>query len=331
VPGRVVVVTGASAGVGRAAARAFAAHGDHVAVLARGEAGVRAATRDVEEAGRRALGIPTDVADLDAVEAAADRVESELGPIAVWVNCAFASVFAPFTEIRPDEFRRLTDVTYLGYVWGTRVALARMKPRGAGTIVQVGSALARRGIPLQSGYCGAKHAIDGFTESVRCELLHDRSPVHITVVQLPALNTPQFDWVLSRLEHEPQPVPPIYQPELAGRAVVWAADHPRRREYWVGASTAATIVATSVAPGLLDRYLARRGYQSQQTSRPADPARPANLWEPVDASEDHGARGAFDARSQARSVQWWITRHRGVLVGALTGAGAVLTTRARRR
>jgi short-subunit dehydrogenase len=258
------------------------------------------------------------------VEAAADRVEADLGPIDVWVNCAFASVFAPFSEIRPEEYRRLTDVTYLGYVWGTRVALARMRSRGAGTIVQVGSTLARRGIPLQAGYCGAKHAIQGFTESVRCELLHEHSPVRITVVQMPALNTPQFRWVLSRLDREPQPVPPIYQPEVAGRAVVWAADHPGRRQYWGGATTAATIVANTVAPGLLDRYLGRTGYGSQQTSEPADHERPANLWEPVDTDVDRGAHGVFDDRSHGHSAQWWLSSRRAVVGAVTAGAGAVV-------
>jgi NAD(P)-dependent dehydrogenase (short-subunit alcohol dehydrogenase family) len=326
----VVVVTGGSAGVGRAAVRAFASAGDDVAVLARGEGGISAAAADVAAAGRRGLAVPTDVADETAVEAAADRVDRELGPVDVWVNCAFSSVFAPFTEIRPEEFRRLTEVSYLGYVWGTRAALTRMRPRGAGTIVQVGSTLARRSIPLQSGYCGAKHAVDGFTESVRCELLHDRSSIRITQVHLPALNTPQFGWVLSRLDRTPQPVPPIYQPELAGRAVVWAADHPERRQYWVGAPTAATLVVNAVAPGLLDRYLGWRGYESQQTAEPADPDRPVNLWEPVDVHEDHGAHGTFDDRAHERSAQWWATRHRRLLAGVLAGATAAWTKGGRR-
>jgi NAD(P)-dependent dehydrogenase (short-subunit alcohol dehydrogenase family) len=326
----VVVVTGGSAGVGRATVRAFADAGDDVAVLARGVAGVETAAREVGARGRRGLAVPTDVADRDAVEAAADHIEATLGPIDVWVNSAFSSVFARFDEIRPEELRRLTEVTYLGSVWGTRAALARMRRRDAGVVVQVGSTLARRSIPLQAGYCGAKHAVQGFVDSVRCELLHDRSRVRVTVVQLPALNTPQFGWVLSRLEREPQPVPPIYQPEVAARAIVWAADHPRRREWWVGGSTAATILANAVAPGVLDRYLARRGFESQQTAVPADLNRPANLWEPVDADHDEGAHGAFDDRSRDRSIQWWLTRHRALLAGAVFGAATATVARGRR-
>jgi NAD(P)-dependent dehydrogenase (short-subunit alcohol dehydrogenase family) len=314
--GRIVVVTGASAGIGRAAARAFAEHGDDVALLARGEAGLDAAAKDVEARGRRALRLPVDVADADAVDDAATAVEEQLGPIDVWVNCAFSSVFARFDDIEPAEFRRLTDVAYLGFVWGTRSALARMRPRNRGAIVQVGSALAYRGIPLQSGYCGAKHAIQGFTESVRCELMHEKSGIRITMVQMPAVNTPQFSWVLSRLPRHPQPVPPIYQPEVAGRAVVHAADHPDRREYWVGATTAATLVANSIVPGLLDRYLGRTGFKSQQTGETTDAHRPANLWEPVDAADDYGAHGEFDSKSHGHSVQWWATTHRGAIAAA---------------
>ena len=326
---RVVVVTGASAGVGRAAARCFAQGGADVALLARGGAGLDAAAGEVEATGRRALAVEVDMADAAAVDAAAAQVEEVLGPIDVWVNDAFASVFAPFTEIEPDEFQRITEVTYLGFVNGTRAALARMRPRGQGTIVQVGSALAYRGIPLQSAYCGAKHAIQGFTESVRAELAHDGSDIHLTMVQLPALNTPQFSWVLSRLPRRPQPVPPIYQPELAGRAVVWAANH-RRREWWVGASTAATLIANAIAPGLLDRYLGRTGVDAQQTDEPAGEHRPANLWDPVDAREDHGAHGAFDDRAHDRSVQWALTRHRRSVLAAGAALGAVMVWRARR-
>ncbi len=246
---QVVVVTGASAGVGRATAKTFGARGAKVALLARGETGLAGAAREIREAGGQALPIPVDVADADQVEAAAARVEDELGPIDVWVNVAFTSVFAPFHQIRPEEFRRVTEVAYLGYVYGTMAALRRMRPRDEGTIVQVGSALAYRGIPLQSAYCGAKHAIQGFNESLRCELLHERSNVHVTMVQLPAVNTPQFTWVLSRLPRRAQPVPPIYQPEVAARGIVYAADHPRRREYWVGGSTVGTLVANAVMPG----------------------------------------------------------------------------------
>lgn len=304
--GRVVVVTGASSGVGRATARAFADAGADLALLARGRDGLEIAAKEVESSGRRAAFFPTDVADPDQVEASASEIERTLGPIDVWVNDAMVSVFSPFLEMTPDEFRRVTDVTYLGAVHGTYAALRRMVPRDRGVIVQVGSALAYRGIPLQSAYCGAKHAVQGFTESVRCELLHDRSRVRITMVQLPALNTPQFDVALIRLPWEPQPVPPIYQPEIAARAVVWASEHPRR-ELWVGGSTAATLIANSVVPGLLDRYLGRTGYRSQQSDEPIRPGRPSNLWEPVRG--DRGAHGRFGARSHARSIQFWLASH----------------------
>ena len=329
---RIVVVTGASAGVGRAVAREFGARGAALALLARGEVGLEGAAREVEATGGRALVVPTDVADPDQVSKAVERVERELGPIDVWVNVAFTSVFAPFTEISPEEFKRVTEVTYLGYVYGTRAALDRMLPRDHGTIVQVGSALAYRGIPLQSAYCGAKHAIQGFNESLRTELLHRQSRVRVTMVQLPAVNTPQFDWVLSRLPHHPQPVPPIYQPEVTARAIVHAAEHPRRREYWVGGSTVGTLLANKLIPGLLDRYLARTSYGSQQTAEPADPRRPANLWEPVDGSggRDFGAHGSFDDRSIGRSLQLWLSQHHEV-TAAVGGALAVLTAMATAR
>ena len=252
----VVVVTGASAGVGRATVRAFAGRGYDVGLLARGRDALDAAAEEVAAAGRQAVVVPADVADPAQVEEAAARVEDELGPVAVWVNNAMTSVFAPFVEVDDDEFRRVTEVAYLGVVYGTRAALRYMLPRDRGVIVQVGSALAYRGIPLQWAYCAAKHAVQGFTESVRCELLHDRSRVALTMVQMPALDTPQFGWVLSRLPNEPQPVPPIYRPEIAARAVVHAAEHPRRREWWIGASTVATLVGDKVLPGTLDRYLA---------------------------------------------------------------------------
>ncbi|MFF4772657.1 SDR family oxidoreductase [Microtetraspora fusca] len=332
---RVVVVTGASAGVGRATARAFGARGDSVALLARGETGLAAAADEVEAAGGRALVIPTEVADHREVADAARRVEEEFGPIDVWVNAAFAGIFAPFNQVSPDEFRRVTEVTYLGYAFGTRAALDRMLPRNHGTIVQVGSALAYRAIPLQSAYCGAKHAIKGFTESLRCELLHRRSAVRVTMVQLPGLNTPQFDWVLSRLPHRPQPVPPIYQPEVAARAVVFAADHPRRKEYWVGGSTAAALLADKVAPALVDRYLARTGYASQQTAQPYDPEGPANLWEAADGKDGHdfGAHGRFGERAHTRSAEAWLSRHRAALTAAslLVAGGAALSSLLPRR
>jgi NAD(P)-dependent dehydrogenase (short-subunit alcohol dehydrogenase family) len=293
-----------------------------VALLARGEVGLRGAARDVRDAGGTALAIPTDMADQQQVEAAAARVERELGEIDVWVNVAFSAVFARFVDIRPEEFRRATDVSYLGYVWGTRAALDRMRPRDRGTIVHVGSALAYRGIPLQSAYCAAKHAIQGMHDSLRAELLHERSGVRTTMVQLPAVNTPQFDWVLSRLPRKAQPVPPIYQPEVAARAIVHAADHPQRREYWVGASTVATLVANKLAPGLLDRYLARTGFASQQTAEPRCDDQPANLFEPADGpgGHDFGAHGRFDDRAHPRSVQLWASQHHGLL-GALAAAG----------
>ena len=331
-----VVVTGASAGIGRATARLFGERGASVGLIARGEAGLDGAVRDVEEAGGKALAVTADMADHAQVTAAARQIEEHFGPIDVWVNVAFTSVFAPFAEIAAEEFRRVTEVSYLGFVHGTMAALTLMRPRGRGTIVQVGSALGERSIPLQSAYCGAKHAVNGFTSSLRCELLHENSGVHVTVVQMPAVNTPQFSWVRSRLPKHPQPVPPIYQPEVAARGVVFAADHPRRRQYWVGGSTAATIVANRLAPALLDRYLARTGYGAQQTARPAGSGRPDNLVQPVDGTHghDHGSRGAFDGRSHQRSPQLWVSQHAGLASGALAGAavlGALLARRLGRR
>jgi NAD(P)-dependent dehydrogenase (short-subunit alcohol dehydrogenase family) len=330
---QVVVVTGASGGIGRAVAQAYGARGARVALLARGEQGLGGAADDVRRAGGTPLVVPVDVADSAAVFEAADLVERELGEIDVWVNVAFTSVFARFEDITPDEFRRVTEVSYLGYVYGTMAALARMKPRDRGAIVQVGSALAYRGIPLQTAYCGSKHAIQGFHESLRCELLHEKSNVHVTMVQMPAVNTPQFSWVLSRLPRHPQPVPPIYQPAVAASAVLHAADHPQRREYWVGAPTAATLLANAVAPGLLDRYLGRTGFDSQQTKKPRDPDAPENLWSPADGPDgkDFGAHGAFDDRSHDRSAQLWASQHHGA-IGAVAGlAGAALVAAWRRR
>jgi NAD(P)-dependent dehydrogenase (short-subunit alcohol dehydrogenase family) len=331
-----VVITGASGGIGRATARMFGERLAGVGLIARGRAGLDGAARDVEAAGGTALPIEADVADWAQVEAAATQVEEKLGPIDVWINVAFTSVFAPFWEISPDEFRRVTEVSYLGYVYGTMAALARMRPRDAGTIVQVGSALGERSIPLQSAYCGAKHAINGFTESLRCELLHEGSRVAVTVVQMPAVNTPQFSWVRSRLPRHPQPVPPIYQPEVAARAVAAAADHPHRKQYWVGATTAATLTANKIAPALLDRYLARTGFDAQQTAERTGEREPGNLWQPLDGpgQPDHGAHGIFDDRSHPRSAELWLSLHPGALAGAAgaaLAAGAGVAALARRR
>jgi NAD(P)-dependent dehydrogenase (short-subunit alcohol dehydrogenase family) len=309
---QVVVITGASAGVGRATVRAFAKRRARIGLLARGIEGLEAAREEVMELGGEAILLPVDVSDDDAVETAAVTLEQQLGPIDVWVNNAMTSVFSPVKEMEPDEYRRVTEVTYLGVVYGTLAALRRMLPRNRGVIVQVGSALAYRGIPLQSAYCGAKHAIQGFTESLRCELEHDGSKVRVTMVQLPALNTPQFDWVKSRLAHKGQPVPPIFQPEVAAHAIVWAADH-ERREVYVGWPTVKAIVGNKLAPGVADHFLARTGYESQQTDEPADPERPNNLWKPVGG--DFGAHGRFDRRATAHSLQLWLTTHREWLFG----------------
>jgi short-subunit dehydrogenase len=322
----VVVVTGASAGVGRAAAVGFARRGARVGLLARGRERLESARKEVEAAGGEGLVLVADVTDPDEVERAAAAAEDALGPIDVWVNNAMAAIFSPFAQVTPAEYKRATDVTYLGCVWGTMAALHRMLPRDRGVIVQVGSALAYRAIPLQTAYCGAKHAIQGFTESLRCELLHERSGVHVTMVQLPALNTPQFDWGRNRMPRKPQPVPPIYQPEVAADAIVWAA-HARRREVYVGGSTLVSVAGDKIAPGLGDRYLARTGYASQQTDEPAGGEPADNLFDP--APGDPGAHGRFDAQAVARSLQLTATKHRGAL-GALAlvvGAGLVRGSR----
>lgn len=314
----VVVITGASAGVGRATARAFARAGWKVGLVARGETGLDATRAELERLGATAVTLPTDVADADAVEQAAAKTEAELGPIDVWVNNAMTTVFAPFHAISAREFERATAVTYLGAVHGTMAALRRMRPRDRGTIVQVGSALAYRAIPLQSAYCGAKHAIRGFTDSLRCELMHDDSHVHVTMVQLPALNTPQFGWCRSRLPEHPQPVPPIFQPEVAARAILWAATH-RRREVHVGWPAVRAIWGNKFAPWLADRVLARQGYGAQQTGTEVPEDRPDNLYAPVDADLDRGPHGIFDARAAACSLQWWITTHRAAVSGTALG------------
>jgi NAD(P)-dependent dehydrogenase (short-subunit alcohol dehydrogenase family) len=328
---RVVVITGASGGIGRASARLFAQQGDHVALLARGSAGLEAAAREVRDLGGAALAISVDTADHEALDRAADQVEAELGPIDVWVNDAFTSVFARFVDIEPEEFRRVTDVTYLGFVNGTRSALRRMLPRDRGVIVQVGSALAHRGIPLQSAYCGAKHAMWGFHESLLTELRHDHSDVQLTSVAMPAVNTPQFSWVLSKLPHQAQPVPPIYQPEVAARSVLYAAAHPERRAYWVGAATVGTIIGNRLAGGLLDRYLGRTGFASQQTDDPKPPDQPSNLFEPADDDHDFGAHGLFDTRASRHSPQAWASRHRRVLATAAATAAVAGGLRAVRQ
>src|SRR5207249_6391912 len=290
----VVVITGASAGVGRATAQRFAKEGAHIGLIARGIDGLEGARRDVEKLGGKALVIPVDVADADKVEAAAARIEAELGEIDIWINNAMTSVFAPIKEMTPEEFRRVTEVTYLGYVYGTLAALKRMLPRNRGLIIQVGSALEYRGITLQSAYFAAKHAIHGFVDSLRCELIHDKSRVRVVMIDMPALNTPQFNWVKSRLPRKSQPVPPIYQPEIAAEAIVYASHCPRR-EIYVGMTTVGAIVVNKFVPGLLDQYLACTGYDSQQHDGREDRHRPDNLWEPVDKEKDHGAHGHFDS------------------------------------
>lgn len=317
----VVVITGASAGVGRATVRKFARQGARIGLLARGVDGLNAAQREVEKLGGEGLMIPTDVANAEQVEAAAEKIEADLGPIDVWINNAMTSVFSPIKKMMAEEFRRVTEVTYLGYVYGTLAALKRMLSRDRGVIVQVGSALAYRGIPLQAAYCAAKHAVQGFCDSLWCELLHDNSNVKLTMVQIPALNTPQFGWVKSRLPRKAQPVPPIFQPEVAAEAIYFAAHNPRR-EFYVGLPTVGAIVADKIAPGLLDRYLARTGYDSQQYNGAENPNRRDNLWQPLPG--DHGAHGAFDARASNWSPQLWASKHRaliGLAMGTLATCG----------
>jgi NAD(P)-dependent dehydrogenase (short-subunit alcohol dehydrogenase family) len=303
----VVVITGASAGLGRATAREFGRRGAKVGLIARGVEGLKAAKQEIESSGGEALVLPLDVADAEAVDEAAASVEQEFGPIDTWVNNAMASVFSPVRQMKPEEYKRVTEVTYLGVVYGSLAALKRMLPRDRGTIVQVGSALVYRSIPLQSAYCAAKHAIAGFTDSLRCELIHDKSKVRVTMVQMPALNTPQFGWVKSRLKHKAQPVPPIFQPEVGARAIDWAAHH-ERRELYVGWPTVEAIVGNKLAPSLLDYYLGRTGFASQQTSEPEDPDRPDNLWRPLDG--DHGAHGNFDLPAHGRSWELKANLHR---------------------
>ncbi len=331
-----VVITGASAGVGRAVAREFARHGAKIGLIARGEERLTATANEVERLGGKALVLPADVADFDAIDRAAESIERRFGRIDIWINNAMTSVFSPVRQMQPEEYRRVTEVTYLGYVHGTLVALKRMLPRDRGTIVQVGSALAYRSIPLQSAYCAAKAAIRGFTDALRCELIHDKSRVHITSVHLPAVNTPQFDWVKSRLPRRPQPVPPIYQPEVAARAIYWTS-HQRRRDLYLGASTLKAVWANVVAPGVLDRMLARSGYDNQQTQEPERQNRPHNLWRPVPADFNaHAAHGRFDDQARTWSPQFTFGLHGmpgraiALLAGGLAafGIAAILRKRA---
>lgn len=327
----VVVITGASAGVGRATAQAFAREGARIGLMARGAAALQGAKRDVERLGGEGLILPVDVADADAVEAAAAQVEAKFGPIDVWVSNAMCSVFSPIKQMTAEEFKRVTEVTYLGVVYGSLAALKRMLPRDHGVIVQVGSALAYRGIPLQAAYCGAKHAIQGFCDSLRCELLHDKSKVRVVMVQMPALNTPQFSWVKSRLPRKPQPVPPIFQPEVAAEALLYAA-HSNRREIYVGMPTVEAVVGNKIEPALLDYYLGATGYKGQQTDEPVSPDRRDNLWQPVGDERDHGAHGSFDLRASSSSIQLWANKNRGWLaLGILTVAGALCGVVAKER
>lgn len=323
-PPEVVVITGASAGVGRATAHRFARAGARVALIARASEALDHAAEEVRELGGEAIAVPLDVADAEAMEAAAERIESEFGPIDIWINAAMATIFAPVSEIQPEEFRRATDVTYLGTVHGTMAALKRMRPRNRGHIVQVGSALAYRAIPLQSAYCGAKFAIRGFTDALRVELMHDRSAVSLSMVQLSAFNTPQFQWARTRLSKRPQPVPPIYQPEVAADAIYWAAHH-RRRELWVGFPAVKAIIGNALAPWLADRKLMKQGYSGQMDDQSLPEQRPDNLFEAV--HEDYGTHGRFDRRAKSRSPQLWLATHRGAVLAGALALGAMVIGR----
>jgi short-subunit dehydrogenase len=317
--GKIVVITGAGAGVGRATATEFARNGCDVALLSRDPERLERAAADLRRYGIRALPIPTDVADYNAVEAAAERVETELGPIDVWVNVAMATVFAPVDKLTPEEVARGTAVTYLGQVHGMMCALKRMRQRNRGSIVNVGSALAYRSVPLQSVYCGAKFAIRGFTDSLRSELIHDKLNISLSMVDLPAVNTPQFDWALNKMGKRAQPVPPIFQPEIPARAIYFAAFHPRRQT-WIGFPTVKAILANRIAPGLIDRYLASTGYSGQLTAEPTSPDAPNNLFEPVPGA--YSAHGRFDARARTSSWEVFTSRHRNVM-WAVLGLGAI--------
>ncbi len=333
-PHRVIAITGASAGVGRAVALVFARRGDRLGLIARSESGLLDAKAEIEREGGEAAVFPADVADAAAVRAAADGIEQTLGPIDVWINSAMVTVFSRIDDITPEEFRRVTEVTYLGYVHGTCEALRRMKQRGRGVIIQVGSALAYRSIPLQSAYCGAKAAIRGFTESLRCELIHDKSPIQLCSVHLPAVNTPQFSWARVHMRQHPQPVPPIFQPEVAAEAIVYAADNPRRREYWIGSASVKAILGNRVAPGLLDRLMATEAWDGQFTDDPIAPDRPDNLFAPVEGL--HSTQGVFGHRAETYSLQASLGRHKWAVAGGAASvaaafvAGFVGTIKARR-
>ena len=326
---KVAVITGGTAGVGRATVRELAGRGYDVAILARGAAGLQGAAADVRKAGRRALPVPADVADYEVVRQAAAQAESELGEIDLWVNVAFAGSLAFAWDTSIDEFRRMTEVTYYGQVHGTLAALERMRPRDRGVIINVGSAMAYRSIPLQATYCGAKHAVKGFTESVMCELAHEKSKVKLCMVQLPGLNTPQFNWNLSKMPGHPMPVPPVFQPELPARAIAYLAEHPRRN-MWVGVSTAYTILGERLAPKLLDWYLGRTGVKSQQTDQDL-PRLGSNVFEPRDQAEDQGAHGAFDDQAYAADPQLWLSAHRRAVLAAVAAAGTAAGLAASRR
>lgn len=321
---KTVAITGASAGIGRATARAFATRGYKVGLIARDTERLQAACREVDASGGAGIAAPADVSDAEAVDRAAELIERELGPIDVWVNAAMATVFSPFHMIAPGEYRRATEVTYLGFVHGTMAALKRMRPRGRGAIVQVGSALAYRSVPLQAPYCGAKAAIRAFTDSIRSELIHDGVGVQLTIVNMPALNTPQFDWARNKMHHRPQPLPPIFQPEVAARAILLAVDRPGRREIYVGRSTLEAIFGNMIAPGLLDRLMAKKGYTGQLTGEEEPSERPDNLFQPVRG--DHGAHGRFDRRATYRSPELWLAEHRGMALAlglTVLAAGAI--------